>query len=330
MSKIKIQRHENKRVKTFFYYKMISFLKIIRFKNLLMIALLQVILRYGFLKLQNVPLALNDWQYLLLVFSTITIAAAGYLINNILDQETDHFNNPKAVVIGKSITETMAYNLYVILNILGVGAGFYLSNTIEKPSFATIFVVIALTLYLYANNLKQSLLIGNILVAILTALSLVIIGVFDLYPILNDANKPLLSTIFQIILDYSFFAFIISLLREIIKDLEDFEGDLNSGMNTLAIVLGIEKTTKMVFAISFIPIVMLLYYVNKYYFKNHLYYATLYSLVFIIAPLIYFSIKTWAAKTKEDFHHLSSVLKLIMLFGVLLILVVSLNIKFNA
>lgn len=309
---------------------MISILKLIRYKNLLMIAFLQLILRFGFLKLQNIPLALNDWQYLLLVFSTLTIAAAGYLINNILDLETDHFNKPADVIVGKSISETMAYNLYVILNVFGVGSGFYLSNVIEKPSFATIFVVIALTLYLYASNLKQSLLIGNFVIAILTALSVVIVGIFDLYPTINDTNQPLLATIFQIILDYAIFAFAINFLREIVKDLEDFEGDFNTGMNTLPIVLEKKRTSQIVFGLSIFPIIMLLYYTNKYYFENQLFYATVYSLTFIIAPQIYFSIRTWNAKTKEDFHHLSNVLKLILFFGILLILVVSLNIKYNA
>ncbi|MBC7439860.1 MAG: geranylgeranylglycerol-phosphate geranylgeranyltransferase [Flavobacterium sp.] len=309
---------------------MISILKLIRYKNLLMIAFLQLILRFGFLKLQNIPLALNDWQYLLLVFSTLTIAAAGYLINNILDLETDHFNKPADVIVGKSISETMAYNLYVILNVFGVGSGFYLSNVIEKPSFATIFVVIALTLYLYASNLKQSLLIGNFVIAILTALSVVIVGIFDLYPTINDTNQPLLATIFEIILDYAIFAFAINFLREIVKDLEDFEGDFNTGMNTLPIVLEKKRTSQIVFGLSIFPIIMLLYYTNKYYFENQLFYATVYSLTFIIAPQIYFSIRTWNAKTKEDFHHLSNVLKLILFFGILLILVVSLNIKYNA
>ena len=309
---------------------MISFLKLIRYKNLLMIAFLQLILRYGFLKLQNIPLALNDWQYLLLVFSTITIAAAGYLINNILNQETDYFNNSSVVNVGKSISETMAYNLYVILNVFGVGSGFYLSNVIQKPGFASIFVVIALTLYLYASNLKQSLLIGNFVIAILTALSVVIVGIFDLYPIINNGNQPLLSTIFQIILDYAIFAFTINFLREIVKDLEDFENDFNTGINTLPTVLGKKRTSQIVFGLSIFPIIMVSYYTNKYYFENQLFFAVIYSLTFIIAPQIYFSIRTWNAKTKEDFHHLSNILKLILFFGILLILVVSLNIKYNA
>src|SRR6478672_5023563 len=104
---------------------MITFLKLIRYKNLLMLALMQLVLRFGFLKLQNIPLALNDWQYLLLVFTTISIAAGGYLINNIFDQETDHINNPDNALIGKSISEATVYNLYGALNILAVVAGYY-------------------------------------------------------------------------------------------------------------------------------------------------------------------------------------------------------------
>jgi 4-hydroxybenzoate polyprenyltransferase len=86
------------------------------------------------LKLQNIPLALTDWQYLLLVLSTVLIAAAGYVINNIFDQDTDLENKPNRVVIGKSITESAAYNIYAVLNISGVVIGFYLSNVIVKPS----------------------------------------------------------------------------------------------------------------------------------------------------------------------------------------------------
>jgi 4-hydroxybenzoate polyprenyltransferase len=91
------------------------------------------------LKLQNIPLALTDWQYLLLVLSTVLIAAAGYVINNIFDQDTDLENKPNRVVIGKSITESAAYNIYAVLNISGVAIGFYLSNVIVKPPLLLLF-----------------------------------------------------------------------------------------------------------------------------------------------------------------------------------------------
>ena len=93
-----------------------NYLKLIRYQNLLLLAFMQLIFRYGFLKLQNIPLALNDFQYVLLVLSTVLIAAAGYVINDIFDQETDYYNRPNTLIIGKSVTEKAAYNLYFILN----------------------------------------------------------------------------------------------------------------------------------------------------------------------------------------------------------------------
>lgn len=305
-----------------------NFLKLIRYQNLLMLALMQLVFRYGFLKPQAIPLALNDWQYLLLVLSTLTIAAAGYLINNVFDQETDRDNKPGDVIIGKSITESQAYNYYIALNCIGVGIGFYLSNLIDKPNFATLFVVIAATLYLYASSLKRNLLIGNFIIALLLSVSIIIIGVFDLYPILSLDNRALLATVFQVLLDYAIFAFILNFIREIVKDLEDVNGDYNQGMKTLPIVLGVFRTSRLIFILSFIPILILLYYVNAY--LVNLVYASVFILLFIAGPLIYFTLKIWTAKTKKEFHHLSTLLKWILLFGILSITVISLNMKYNA
>ena len=307
---------------------MMAFLNLIRYRNLLMLAMMQLIFRYGFLKLQAVPLALNDWQYLLLVLATVCIAAGGYLINNVFDQGTDSHNKPADVIVGTKISETKAYNYYIALNIIGVGSGFYLSNYIQKPGFAALFVVIAATLYLYASTFKRSLLVGNFIVALLLAMSVVVVGIFDLYPIITIENRPLMATIFQVLLDYALFAFMINLIREIVKDLEDVNGDYNSGMNTLPIAVGVARTSKIVFWISLIPIACLLYYIQSYIF--HLLYATIYCLLFIVAPLIYFTIKMWSATTQKQFAHLSTVLKWVMFFGILSIYIITLNIKANA
>lgn len=307
-----------------------KYLKLIRYQNLLMLALMQLIFRYGFLELQNIPLALADWQYVLLVLATVSIAAGGYIINNIFDVETDLENKPENVIVGKFISETKAYNLYIGFTVIGVAMGFYLANVIEKPSFASIFIVIAATLYFYATSLKQSLLIGNFIVALLLSFSVIIIGIFDLFPITNVENRPVMGLLFGILLDYAIFAFIINFIREIVKDLQDVNGDLNQGMNTLPIVLGIVKTTKLVFGLSFIPVILILNYINSNLFSSGLIYGTLYGLVFTLAPLLYFTIKIWSAKTTQDFHHLSTVLKWILFFGILSIVVISLNIKYNA
>ncbi len=291
---------------------------------------MQFIFRYGFLKLQNIPLALADWQYVLLVLATVCIAAGGYIINNIFDVETDTENKPENVIVGKFISETKAYNLYIGFTVIGVAMGFYLSNVINKPSFASIFIVIAATLYFYATNLKQTLLIGNFIVALLLSFSVIIIGILDLFPITNEENRPVMGLLFGILLDYAIFAFIINFIREIVKDLQDIEGDLNQKMSTLPIVLGVKKTTKLVFGLSIIPVILILNYINSNLFSSGLFYGTLYGLVFTLAPLLYFSIKIWSAKTTQDFHHLSTILKWILFFGILSIVVISLNIKYNA
>lgn len=305
-----------------------AFLKLIRFQNLIMLAVMQLIFHYGFLKLQGIQLALNDWQYLLLILSTVCIAAGGYLINNVFDKATDEINKPNDVVIGKGISEAMAYNIYIALNVIGVGAGFYLSNLIEKPGFALLFIVISGTLYLYASGLKQSLLIGNIIIALLLSLSIIIIGIFDLLPVITPENQAGMGLLFEILLDYAIFAFIINFIREIVKDLEDVKGDYNQGMNTLPIALGVERTARIVFGLSFLPLGLIVFYINENLFSNDLYYATAYGLLLILAPLLYFTIKIFSAKKQKDFNHLSTVLKFVIFFGILSIAVINFNIKY--
>lgn len=307
-----------------------NFLNLIRYKNLLMLAFMQLIFRYGFLKWQAIDLTLADWQYGLLVLSTLLIAAAGYVINDIFDQETDSENKPNKVIVGKYISESKAYNLYAILNISGVAIGFYLSNVIMKPNFAAIFIFIAATLYIYATSLKQMLLIGNIVVALILSVSVIIIGIFDIFPATDASNQLVMARLFSILLDYAIFAFMINLLREIVKDAEDFEGDNQQGMQTLAVVLGVQKTAKLVFALSFIPILALLFYTNSYLVPNQLIGATIYSFLFVLGPLLYFSIKIWNAKSKTNFTHLSKLLKWILFFGILSILIITLNIHYHA
>lgn len=295
-----------------------------------MLALMQLIFRYGFLNLQNIPLALNDGRYLLLVLSTVLLAAAGYVINNIFDQSTDLENKPNAVVVGKTISESSAYTIYTVLNTMGVGIGFYLSNVIGKPGFSVLFILIAATLYMYSTSLKPMPVIGNLVVALLLSFSVIIIGVFDLFPVINAANQQQLSNLFSILIDYAVFAFMINILREIVKDVEDIEGDRNEGMKTLPLILGLKKTTQLVFALSTIPFISLLVYINTYFVQNNLWIITLYTFLFVLAPLLYFIITIWNAKTQKDFHLLSSLLKAILFFGIVSIAILTYNIQHHA
>ncbi|MCG2611967.1 geranylgeranylglycerol-phosphate geranylgeranyltransferase [Flavobacterium sp. SM15] len=306
-----------------------KFLKLIRYQNLLMLALMQLVFHFVFFKNQtDIFLALADWQFLLLVLATVTIAAGGYVINNIMDQETDQITKPENQVVGNSISEAAAYNIYAALNIIGVGIGFYLSNLIGKPMFSGVFIGVSATLYMYATNLKQNLLVGNIIVALLLSFSVILVGIFDLYPATYEENRVQMAMLFSILLDYAVFAFIINFIREIVKDIEDMDGDYNAGMSTLPIILGKERTTKLVFGLTFIPIALLLWYLNENLLS--LEWVLFYLLLFVLAPLLYFLIKIWSAKSKKEYSHLSLILKLVLLFGILSIVVITVNMKFNA
>lgn len=309
-----------------------KFLNLIRYKNLLLIALMQLFFRYGFLAQQDVPLVLKDWQYALLVLATVLIAAAGYVINDIMDQETDLTNKPNDVIVGKSISEDTAYYIYFALTISGVLIGYYLSNYVNKTSFFGIFIIISVLLYLYATSFKQIAVVGNLIVAFVLGLSVVIIGMFDIIPLLSFVSVDQsinLQTLLGIILDYAIFAFFINFIREIVKDLEDIDGDYNQGMNTLPIAIGKERTAKIVSVFAAIATLVLLWYVNKNLMDSKLFWASAYCLLLVISPMLFITVKSWTAKSKKEFRLLSSVLKMIIFFGILSVLIISLNIKYN-
>ena len=284
----------------------------------MMIAVVQLLIKYALLEPFGVQTSLDGLGISLLILATVCIAAAGNIINDIYDVETDTINKPDRVIIGKSISEKTAFNAFIALNIIGVGIGFYLSHRVGRAPFFSIFVIISILLYVYASYLKRSILIGNLVISALVALSLIIVGVFELIPAMTPTNQETQVVFFKVILDYAFFAFGINLLREIAKDIEDIDGDYKAGMNTLPIAIGRERAKNILTVLNFIPLAALVYYVITDLYKQPV--AVIYFLVFIVGPLLYITVKTFGTKTKKDFKHLSLMYKLVMLFGMLSLL----------
>jgi 4-hydroxybenzoate polyprenyltransferase len=283
-----------------------------------MIALVQLLIKYALLEPFGVQTSLDGIGIALLILATLCIAAAGNIINDIYDVETDSINKPNRVIIGKLISEKTAFNAFIALNIIGVGIGFYLSHRVGKAPFFSIFVIISILLYVYASYLKRTILIGNLVISVLVALSLIIVGVFELLPAITPTNQQTQVLFFKVILDYALFAFGINLLREIAKDIEDVDGDYKAGMNTLPIAIGRERAKNILSILNFIPLLALIYYVISEVYKQPL--LVIYFLLFLLGPLLYISIKTFSANTKKDFNHLSLMYKLVMLFGMLTLL----------
>ena len=177
-----------------------NYLNLIRWKNLLLIALTQCLIKYALIEPFGATTALNDLHFALLVLSTLSIAAAGYIINDIYDVEADEVNKPEAVLIGKTITEKNAFNLFLALNVIGVGLGFYLSQVVGRSGFFPLFVVISAALYVYSSFLKQWPGVGNIVVSAVVAMSILIVGIFDLLPVMTLENRSTQTTFFPSLL----------------------------------------------------------------------------------------------------------------------------------
>jgi 4-hydroxybenzoate polyprenyltransferase len=307
-----------------------DYFKLIRFQNLLLLAFMLLIFRYGFLMQQNIFLALTDIEYSLFILSMVCIAAGGYVINDIFDQEVDAHNKPDRRIIGVSISEEKGYYAYGALSILGVALGFYLSNVIEKPGFAVFYVLVVALLYVYAASLKQMPVIGNLVVALLAGASIFFIVIFDLYPITYDGNRQTMKVMFYMLKDYALFALVLTFLREIIKDQEDIEGDQQEGLQTLPIVLGQRKTNYITSIIALAVGVVLLIYTFTQVLEYKLWFTVIYATVTVIAPLFWVAIKAWSAREKADYRLMSLVLKLIFFFGILSIAVLTYNMIQNA
>jgi hypothetical protein len=151
--------------------------------------MMQLVFRYLFLTQSYIDLALTDFNYILLVLSTVCIAAGGAVMQHIMNQEEDEIKQPKHRLVGTTISEAAAYNWYIGLTIVGVGIGFYLANVIYKPTFASLFVLVATLLYVQATNLKQIPLVSNCITALLVAISIAVIALFDIFPATDAANK---------------------------------------------------------------------------------------------------------------------------------------------
>lgn len=307
-----------------------KYFNLFRIPNLLLLAAMQLSARYGFYFQEDIPGALYHYQFALLILATICLAAAGYVINDLHDQTTDQINKPNKNIIGKSISENVAWKIYISLNIIGVSCGFFLSHVINKPWFILIFMAVVWLLYQYAVSLKKIALVGNLTIAFLAFLSVMLVPLFDLYPLVNEGNKGYLGVFFSILLDFGIFAFFLHFIREVVKDLEDVNGDYNQGMHTLPIVFGVKRTARALFIFAFLPIALQLFYLYEYFFKTSLFLVLAFSIIFITGPFIFCTIKLFDAKTTKSFREVAFILKLIMAALILLLPLLSYTIRVHA
>ena len=295
--------------------------KLIRFKNLMIIVSIQLLIKFCIVN-QFVDNYSLDWiEFLLYLTATITIVAAGYIINDIYDIEADLINKKNDVLVNKYVNEKQAYKYYFIFNLTGIACGLIVSLLLKKIYLSLIFIYFVFALWQYSKKLKKSFLMGNIQVSFLVALSIINIIIFDIN-LDNISNENKFYT--QIILIYASFSFITTLIREINKDIEDVKGDLTINAKTLPIKIGVKKSTILncyfiIITVIFIACIQYLQLKNLYLSNNSWgvnYFSILYCFALQILLLKLLN-KTYHAKNKSDFIYNSKLSKKIMIIGIL-------------
>ncbi|MDR2962480.1 MAG: geranylgeranylglycerol-phosphate geranylgeranyltransferase [Bacteroidales bacterium] len=309
-----------------------AFLNLIRYKNLAIIVLTMLVVRYGIV----LPMAAHTLPashlivelqfpllaFILLVAATVCISAAGYIINDYFDISADMLNRPEKVIVGKTISRRKAILLHWIFNIVGVACGTIASIAIGHLYFSLIFVFIAGLLWFYSTTFSKEPFLGNVVIALLVALVPLIAAVYELLP-LNFMYQRILIGRFQsfepILLwcfGFSVFAFLYTLIREIVKDIEDLEGDAAYGRNTIPIAFGI-KITKIIVLGMFIIAVFALIVVQFLYVAeafSYLYISLVLTLPTIISAWLFHK-----AQSAREYHIVSTSLKLILIAGLLFV-----------
>lgn len=269
-------------------FSVIGFLQLTRFWNLVIVALAQYFTAVFLIDRATI----YDYRLFLLSLSTVLIAGAGYIINDYYDIKIDLINKPERVVIGRSIARRYAILFHSLLSFSGVAIGLYLGWKIGVINFLSAFL-----LWWYSNNLKRQPFIGNLAVALLTGMSIYLLNVlYDYHPLVTI---------------YSLFAFFMTLIREIVKDMEDLKGDNTFGCKTLPIIWGIRQTK--IFLYGLIMVFCLIVIIMKIFYSQlpHFFF-----LVTLFVPLVFFTFRLMRADTKKDFYQLSQWCKFIMLLGI--------------
>ena len=310
----------------------LNWFKLIRWSNLFIIALTQIVVRYGIIdpmiEFMNIgmKLELSLTDFLLLMLSTLLIAAAGYIINDYFDSNIDRINKPNDVVVGRSISRRQAMFTHSALNVLGVALGFFVAWRIGVFKLGLIQLFSTGLLWFYSTDFKKRLLTGNLLIALLTAMVPFTVLLFEIPPLISSYRDILteLNLNFNHIMifvgGFSSFAFITTLVREIIKDMEDVEGDRQFGCQTMPIVWGIKTSKTISIALILLTIFALGFIMSQQFLdKDNI--SFYYFLTFLQLPSLWLIYKIWKANSGKDFHSASRIQKIIMLAGVFYALV---------
>ncbi|TND05899.1 MAG: 4-hydroxybenzoate octaprenyltransferase [Bacteroidetes bacterium] len=317
---------------------MLAFFKLIRLPNLLIMAFTMCMVRYflvrPILDLQNCAAERDMYHsqvsplyFYLLVLAVVLIGAAGYIINDYFDVRIDKLNRPDTNVIDRGIKRRWAIMLHTVFNVTGVLLGIFISWKSQLLTLGLMLFIGAPTLlWFYSTDFKTRMLIGNVVIALLSGMVPLLVALFEVRALNMYYGQDVADISPQIAVMSSYFAlfaFLISLMREIIKDTEDYEGDRTYGCRTLPIVAGIARAKWVVAIICFVMIALIGFFEYRIFasseepqFISWAWKTFAWFMLLVQVPLLFLSWKIGKATGKKDYRFASLLTKIIMLGGI--------------
>lgn len=303
----------------------LAFFQLIRSLNLFFIVLTQALFYYFIFPFAFNPAddaikpTLTPDYFWLLSLASVLIAAAGYIINDYFDLNIDQVNKPDRLLVDRVIKRRWTIVWHWLFSFAGVALSFYISWRVRYDFVIGIANTgCVLLLLFYSTTFKKKLLIGNIIISVLTAWVIMVLFVAEwrIFSVAIPSFDDVMARLFKLAVVYSGFAFIISLVREVVKDIEDMDGDERYGCRTMPIVWGV-NVSKMFVAVWMVVLLASILILQVYVLSFRWWWSILYSIVLIVAPLIWILRKLYQATSKQDFQRLSSTIKYVMLTGIL-------------
>jgi len=299
---------------------MVAYLKLFRWPNLLMVAAIQCLFRYAIiqplLQSKGLELALSHSDFFLIVLATMLITAAGYAINDYFDLRTDRINKPRRIILGRKISRRSAILFHSLFNIIAVLLGAYMAFRVQYWPLVFVFLIVPTLLWLYSIRYKRKFLTGNIIVAVLAGFVVAIVWIFESHALaaqgIRDVDFMNISYFSRV---YALFAFLTTLLREIIKDIEDIKGDAKTGCKTIPVVAGVHSTKRLLIFLT-ITIIILTGWFQIFILMRDFDFLFAYILLAVQIPFIIMINKIMTAKEKADYTNLSLFSKMVMVAGV--------------
>lgn len=312
------------------------YLQLLRVGNLTFAAILLYVMEKWvatpLLQLEQFGELMPWWILTLLIVSVVGIAAGGYVINDYFDVKIDRINRPDNLVVTRIISRDAAMHLFYGLTAVGVIAGTVVTWWAHSWTLLFTYVVIPGLLWFYSASYKRMFLVGNLVVAFASAIVPLLVAIANadyLHHLYQNAlaYSPIVGELYVWTGGFAAFAFLLTWVREIVKDIEDIEGDREMECRTLPIVWG-DKVAKIIATLLLVVIATLIVYILfavlpfSHEWKSL---PTRYVVFGLIVPILCSIVLLWAANNRTEYHRVQTIIKFAMFMGMLFSYVIATN-----